>query len=85
MNQNCRMKEHCRDFYFENSVTNRSRGKFNEHQNSNFVAVRVEFANVSNLSKFIEEMKTQIEQRTNTESMREISINECKVSKNTLH
>lgn len=77
--------DHSKDFCFNNTAANRFRNKFDERYFSNFVVVRVEFAHVNNLSKFVKEMKTQFEQRTGNASVREITIIDCKTAENSLH
>lgn len=81
---NC-TQEHYQNVCFENSAANCFRSEFNKNHHSHSVAVRIEFASVNNLSKFLTEMKKQFEQRTGGKSIREISINNCKIAENVMH
>lgn len=70
---------------FENSAVNRFRGKLDKHYVSNFIAVRVDFVEVTDLKKFESEMKNQIEQQVGTNSVKRVTINNCKINKNAVH
>lgn len=77
--------EHWKDFCFENSAANRFRGKLDVHHFTSHIVVRVEFAAVKSLSKFVREMKNQFEKRIGAGTVKEIIIIDCKTAENTLH
>lgn len=73
------------NFCFNNSASNRFRNKFVANHSSNFVVVRVDFASVTNINKFVKEMRNQFENRVGYGTIKQISIINCKVTDNIIH
>lgn len=64
-------------FAFENSATNRFMSKYNRYAHSESLRMRVEFAMIYDINKFVPELKKQFERRTGKGSVIDVEILHC--------